>query len=327
MARPTDAGTKWPAEKACPEGLPPRITVATEWGQPPRIMAPSDAFEHVKSLEDMALDPTLAWTFLNSSSQVEPVEPMDPATPCRPGYLRFVCISDTHGLHRDIAEQIPPGDVLVHTGDFTNTGEAEQVQDFSEWLLSLPHTHKIVIAGNHDVTFEPEYYENRAADRFHKRNKYEPEHVRSLLQNCVYLENAGCEIQGIQLYGTPYQPEFCDWAFNICRGQECREVWSKIPTDCDVLLTHGPPLGHGDLLHPSGGRAGCLDLLNTVQCRVKPQYHVFGHIHEGAGVTTDGQTVFVNASTCNFKYNPTNPVVVFDVPIPGVDSEASAPEK
>jgi len=26
---------------------------------------------------------------------------------------------------------------------------------------------------------------------------------------------------------------------------------------------------------------GCVDLLNAVQLRVKPKYHIFGHIHEG----------------------------------------------
>ena len=27
-------------------------------------------------------------------------------------------------------------------------------------------------------------------------------------------------------------------------------------------------------------RVGCVELMNTVQLRVKPKYHVFGHIHE-----------------------------------------------
>lgn len=53
-----------------------------------------------------------------------------------------------------------------------------------------------------------------------------------------------------------------------------------IPEDTDILITHGPPIGHGDLCR-SGLRAGCVELLSTVQNRVKPEYHVFGHIHEG----------------------------------------------
>lgn len=76
------------------------------------------------------------------------------------------------------------------------------------------------------------------------------------------------------------QPEFGNWAFNLPRGEECLEKWNKIPTDTDILLTHTPPLGHGDLVC-SGVRAGCVELLSTVQQKVKPKYHVFGHIHEG----------------------------------------------
>lgn len=53
-----------------------------------------------------------------------------------------------------------------------------------------------------------------------------------------------------------------------------------IPSDTDILVTHTPPVGHGDLCC-SGVRAGCVELLSTVQNRVKPKYHVFGHIHEG----------------------------------------------
>ena len=34
----------------------------------------------------------------------------------------------------------------------------------------------------------------------------------------------------------------------------------------------------------------------------------------GYGVTTDGQTVFINASSCNFYYRPVNPPIVFDLP-------------
>lgn len=76
------------------------------------------------------------------------------------------------------------------------------------------------------------------------------------------------------------QPEFCDWAFNLPRGDKCLEKWKAIPTDTDILITHGPPIGHGDLCM-TRERAGCVDLLHEIQTRIKPKYHVFGHIHEG----------------------------------------------
>ncbi len=66
--------------------------------------------------------------------------------------------------------------------------------------------------------------------------------------------------------------------------------------------------------HSSDGQhAGCLDLLRELQERVQPLLHVFGHIHEGYGVTTNGKTLFANASTCNLAYRPLNPALVFDL--------------
>ena len=92
-----------------------------------------------------------------------------------------------------------------------------------------------------------------------------------------------------------------------------RAKWRQIPTGTDVVVTHGPPLGHGDLCS-SGLRAGCLDLLDELQGRVKPAFHVFGHIHEGYGTTTDGTTTFINAASCTVRGQCTQPPMVFDVP-------------
>lgn len=108
-------------------------------------------------------------------------------------------------------------------------------------------------------------------------------------------------------------PVFCDWAFMKPRGQPIQEIWNKIPDGIDILVTHSPPLGHGDLAI-SKLRAGCLNLLHTIQSRVKPRYHIFGHIHEGYGITTDGVTTFVNASSVTVQYKPSHPPIVFDLP-------------
>ena len=86
-----------------------------------------------------------------------------------PGVTRFVCISDTHGRHRKIMH-MPPGDVLLHAGDITNCGELRQLQDFSQWLSEqTQYTHKVVIAGNHDITLHREYYaQEHNRRRFHR---------------------------------------------------------------------------------------------------------------------------------------------------------------
>jgi Icc-related predicted phosphoesterase len=88
--------------------------------------------------------------------------------------------------------------------------------------------------------------------------------------------------QGIETYGSPWQPEFCNWAFNKNRGADIKEKWDLIPDTTDVLITHGPPKDILDLC-AHGGRAGCEMLRDAVVDRVKPRLHIFGHIHEGYG--------------------------------------------
>ena len=106
---------------------------------------------------------------------------------------------------------------------------------------------------------------------------------------------------------------FCDWAFNLPRGYPCREKWQQIPSTTDILITHGPPLGRGDEVR-GYGKVGCVDLLHEVQDRVKPRIHIFGHIHEGYGISYDGTTLFINASSVHKNYQPINPCIVVDVP-------------
>lgn len=247
---------------------------------------------------------------LSVKQRVEEVEPT--TAPRSVDHLRLVCISDTHNLTDKLV--LPEGDVLVHTGDFSNLGEPHDIEKFSKFLERQPFAHKIVIAGNHDLTFDEVNYP-RIAPNFHPRKHYEPAAIKRLLTGCTYLEDSGCIVDGVHFWGSPWQPEFFDWAFNETRGPPILARWKRIPAGVDVLLTHGPPIGHGDLCQ-GGKRAGCVDLLREIQERIKPRVHVFGHIHEGYGATTDGHTVFINASVCDFRYSPKQAPIVFDVPRP-----------
>lgn len=207
-----------------------------------------------------------------------------------------VCISDTHLRHRF---EIPAGDILIHAGDLTMSGSLQEVARALSWLASLPHRWKVFVAGNHDFLFEKE---PQTARRL--AEEYETAGLR-------YLQDEETVIDGIRIYGSPWQPWFMDWAFNLPRGAALKEKWDLIPDGLDILVTHGPPAGILDRV-PSGERVGCGDLLPAVK-RIRPRYHVFGHIHCEHGVMKQEETTFVNACICDEAYNPTLPPVVFEL--------------
>ena len=255
-------------------------------------------------------NPTAAWKILQKDQYMEKLNV--PVGICKEGGVRIICISDTHMKHGSL--QIPDGNILVHTGDFSSLGRWDDIKRFADWFASQPHQHKILIAGNHDLTLELPYYDT-VVRRFHRGIREPAEEIIEYLSthsDFYYLLDEGIECAGLYVYGAPWQPYFYNWAFNLQRGKQCIEKWKEIPEQTDVLLTHGPPLGHGDLC-ASGMRAGCVDLLLEIQNRICPKLHVFGHIHEGAGITTDGQTVFVNASSCDLSYRASHPILYWDL--------------
>ena len=209
---------------------------------------------------------------------------------------------------------MPNGDVFIHAGDFSSVGKMNEVEKFRDYLVSLPHPSKIVIAGNHDVTFQVDWYNQIGYNKFHRGVLQDAVACKNLLRTAhgiTYLEDSACEVAGLKVWGSPWQPEFCGWAFNCERGEAIRKYWDLIPQETDILITHGPPLGHGDKAQYTYN-VGCEELLKAVE-RVKPLVHVFGHIHEGYGVTTSRETAFVNASTCTDRYRPTNPCKITDL--------------
>mgnify|MGYP006268769609 CR=1 FL=1 len=201
---------------------------------------------------------------------------------------KIVCISDTHGKHDLITKDLPDGDMIIHAGDVSNVGKPNEIYDFLNWFSTLPYKHKIFIAGNHDFAFEinddiaPEYKE----------------------LGVTYLMDNMVEIDGIKIYGSPWQPRFYDWAFNVDRGPAIAEKWAKIPTDLDILITHGPAFGILDDTI-QGLRVGCEDLYNKIM-EVKPKYHICGHIHYAYGMVTREHTTFINASNLGERYEYRN---------------------
>lgn len=191
------------------------------------------------------------------------------ASPC----ISIVCISDTHCTQ----PEIPDGDILLHAGDLTNNGSFEEIQAQLDWLATLPHRYKVVIAGNHDVLLDPEYVA-RFPDRIYEGDGTS----RSDLDwgDVIYLNNSSTRLlfadnRSLDVYGSPWTEQFGTWAFQY---PPIRDVWTdSIPLETDILLTHGPPKGHLDLQ----GK-GCPHLLRELW-RKRPRLVVFGHIHAGHG--------------------------------------------
>jgi Icc-related predicted phosphoesterase len=216
--------------------------------------------------------------------------------------MKIVFISDTHNKHEHLTSKgmgniLGSGDVLVHAGDITSMGRSHEIKLFLDWFSNTDFTHKIFIAGNHDFGFEvmpdiaPEYKE----------------------KGVHYLFDSEVIIDGVKFYGSPWQPEFYNWAFNLPRGEKLAEKWGKIPGNTDILITHGPAHGLLDTV-PMGGHVGCEELYKRV-FEVKPKIHVCGHIHGSYGQKSVDGIEFLNASVLNERYNHENkPIVVsFDV--------------
>jgi predicted phosphohydrolase len=225
-----------------------------------------------------------------------------------PDPIRFVCIADTHTLHRQL-DPMPDGDVLLVAGDFCGRGREHEVEDFDSWLAVQPYRIKIVVAGNHDTIFESK---PRSARRLLAHAKYlqdDETTIRPTLLGRSYTEG-----WAIRIYGSPWQPKFYDWAFNLPRGgEELRRRWREIPTGVDVLVTHTPPCEVMD--HDSrGGRSGC-ELLRDELVRIRPRLHVFGHLHGTHGIVERSGTIYVNASIADDRYEVHRKPIVIELPV------------
>jgi hypothetical protein len=234
--------------------------------------------------------------------------------------MRIVCISDTHSLHPMMGYDLPEGDVLIHSGDCTNKGEKHDVENFVHWFMDLKYDTKVFVAGNHDFAFENHRYPHHKGDYDWFHNLMTEENLSQ--SNVTYLEDNELILHSpefsrpIKFWGSPWQPEFYNWAFNLPRqGEELEKYWSMIPDDTDVLITHGPPHQCRDFVQDrfGGHSVGCELLAFHVEQRIKPLLHVFGHIHGAYGPMYKNDTLFVNASICTERYVPSNKPIIVDL--------------
>jgi len=190
-------------------------------------------------------------------------------------------------------------------------GKEKPLEDFGLWLDSLPFKHKIVIAGNHDVSLQDNWYSHHYW-RYHKKQLDSQRIKKNLMSHCTYLEDNEVTVNGIRIYGTPWFPAYQDWAFGLFSDQ-LKFAWSLIPTGIDILVTHVPPQGTKSKLS-NGDDIGCAQLVEAIK-RIKPIANVCGHIHDSYGIIKpcSGTPLFANAAIVNSHYVAVNSPIVFDV--------------
>ena len=205
--------------------------------------------------------------------------------------MKITFISDTHNKHKVITQHLPGGDLLIHAGDISSMGYEHEIREFCKWFNNIDnYTHKVFIAGNHDWGFQI--------------NTEKVKEILGFYENITYLQDNEVLVgeDMVNVYGSPWQPEFYNWAFNLPRqGVELKEKWDNIPTNTDILITHGPAYGYVDKVIGKTENLGC-ELLTERIKELKPKIHVCGHIHTGYGYTFDGDTHYINASVLNESY-------------------------
>ena len=192
-------------------------------------------------------------------------------------------LSDTHGKHHEL-RNLPPADIIIHSGDLTFAGSENEVMDFMEWFTALPYKYKIFIAGNHDDCLFGAT-------------------IDGLPENCFYLCNSGVSIEAVKFYGVPMFME------DAMSGEYDKNI-QQIPDDTDILITHQPP--YSVLDYSANINYGDRNLLQTVQ-RIKPKYHLFGHIHDAYGIEKSEYTTFVNAAILSENYELINEPVLLEI--------------
>lgn len=216
--------------------------------------------------------------------------------------MKLICISDVHNKISDVV--LPPGDLLIIAGDLTMKGTTKEYIKFNNDLEKIKSLYKygvMVINGNHDFLGQKDF-------NFSKL----------LLTNVnYYLQDSEVTIEGVKFWGSPWQPFFYNWAFNLHRGKAIAEKWTLIPEDTNVLITHGPPKNILDIVEGNWGiteHVGCEDLLHRIMQLSKLKAHIFGHLHlNGGKVIKSNNTIFANASICDESYSPTNSPIVIEI--------------
>jgi Icc-related predicted phosphoesterase len=179
-----------------------------------------------------------------------------------------------------------PCDIFMFAGDLQESS-LDDGNDFIDWVSELPHTHKILIFGNHDSNYENilEYSKQ--------------------FKDITFLNNESAVVEGIHIFGSPYSPKFGNWWF-MKKDKDLAEIYDAIPENTEIILSHSPAFGFQDESILTHASCGSMSLRDRVFQLPKLEWVISGHIHEGYGVSYHNNVGFMNASLLNSRYEMAN---------------------
>jgi Icc-related predicted phosphoesterase len=196
-----------------------------------------------------------------------------------PSSVRIVHFADTHNLldnekyGKALRRFFPAGDIMIHSGDFSNNGTAEEYAKFDGWLESVSdlYMYRVVCIGNRDVRQFGNNWDT----------------IKALLPHATHvLCHEEANILGLRIYCSPWH-----WGYKINQmlrvGGTVVNRYDDIPTGINILVTHSAAYGRLDAVWCEDGRDrelwGSKELLQAIK-RVRPDVHLHGHVHECRGI-------------------------------------------
>ena len=188
--------------------------------------------------------------------------------------MKILAIADEESAvlwdHYD-PEKLEGVDLILAAGDMK--------AEYLEFLVTVTNVPLLYVRGNHD-----DCYKERAP------------------QGCICIENKMYNHNGLRIMGLGGSMYYHK-GDNMYTEQEMRrrvmkaDIYALVKGGCDVLLTHAPARGYGDMDDlPHRG----FECFNGFLDKWQPKYMIHGHVHKAYGhfqqeLTHSSGTTIVNA--------------------------------